>query len=720
MKPHSENIYRGALLGALMGAAVWSAYCVAEFGGSSLLFRVVRPYATFTAEHWRLTSLLSATYLVLGALVGAVAGIAVQILLKVTRFIQNADTVIVVQAAATLTVVVAFGAQVLAGPSGMPGKNALFGLCAGMAVLLLATMRSAKWSERFGYLTHPWVAIGLLLGAGQEVSLLVTQVLARQLGTRVWLISALIIGSLISVALAAALLPRFRPRRRGTVPFSFLTFQGTAFGLTLILMIVSAWLGRASPVEYDGPSSVAASSTRPNILIIVMDTVRADHLSVYEYERDTTPNLKLLARDSALYSRAIAPSDMTLTSHASLFTGVYPSWHGAYCDPPDASYGRELTVGIPTLAGLLSDKGYVTLGASANLYLRADFGLQRGFQAFRIPRPVPVLGGDENWYLIRVGLRRVLQSFLDTSQFDRVFSLGQNITQEFWSLVDGQNAHGAPFFAFLNYMDAHFPYIPPAPFDRLFPGKDDRLVQQNLDAIYGQVVRGQPMPASVLRHSLAQYDGGIAYIDAQIGQLLEWLKRRDLYDNTLIVIAGDHGEAFGERHLVLHGNSAYQNLLHVGLLVKFPHNAHAGVVDDPVSLVDVAPTILSVLGYTVPPAMQGRDLAGPPAPRSRPIFGESFPCQVPHSATCPEGCLTRAVVSWPYKFISSSNGTSELYDLASDPGETRDLSAADGPLAEKLRAELSGWVKSMPAQPKGQLSVDPEVLQRLKSLGYVH
>src|SRR5439155_24091737 len=141
----------------------------------------------------------------------------------------------------------------------------------------------------------------------------------------------------------------------------------------------------------------SAIADKPAVVVIVMDTVRADHLSVYGYERDTSPNLKALAGDSAVYTHAQSAADITLTSHASLFTGMYPSWHGAYCQPPEAAYGRELSKNVPTLTEILAGKGYRTFAVGANLYLRADFGLQRGFSEFRIPRPVPVLA-DERKY----------------------------------------------------------------------------------------------------------------------------------------------------------------------------------------------------------------------------------------------------------------------------------------------------------------------------------
>ena len=222
-----------------------------------------------------------------------------------------------------------------------------------------------------------------------------------------------------------------------------------------------------------------------------MDTVRADHVSALGYERDTTPNLKRLARDSAVYTNTASASDITLTSHASLFTGMYPSWHGSYCQPPEAAYGREMTKQYPTLAEVLQADGYQTVGVAANLYLRSDFGLERGFDEFRIPRPVPLLP-DETRYLLRRTLRRGLSFAVDTAQFDRLYSLGEDIDATLFSTLERRTKPGAPLFVFLNYMDAHFPYVPPAPYNASFPGKRPRITQDDLE---DEQTHDQPRPA---------------------------------------------------------------------------------------------------------------------------------------------------------------------------------------------------------------------------------
>jgi arylsulfatase A-like enzyme len=241
-----------------------------------------------------------------------------------------------------------------------------------------------------------------------------------------------------------------------------------------------------------------------------------------------------------------------------------------------------------------------------------------------------------------------------------------------------------------------------------------------MDEAQNRVLNGQSFSEHDHSHMLSQYDGGIAYIDAQIGHLTSWLKERNLYDNTLLVITSDHGEAFGEKNLVLHGNSVYQNLVHVALMIKFPKNGQTGVINEPVSLIDVAPTILASVGFPADPKMQGRNLLTREPQAKRDLFTESFQCPVPHPPECPPGgCSGRAVLAWPYKLVTSSTGKRELYDVSMDPEEKHDLAAEREAIASELGSQLKTWAKTMPARPKEKLHLDGESIQRLKSLGYV-
>jgi len=200
--------------------------------------------------------------------------------------------------------------------------------------------------------------------------------------------------------------------------------------------------------------------------------------------------------------------------------------------------------------------------------------------------------------------------------------------------------------------------------------------------------------------------------------VIDWLKRHQAYDNTMIVVASDHGEAFGERRYIGHGNSPYNNVLHVALMIKYPGNAHPGVESQPVSLIDVAPTVLNTLGLNAPPALQGRDLTHPDALAGRTLYSETFPCPVMRPPECRNGCASHVVLQWPYKYIDRSNGKRELFDLAHDPLEEHTLYSSQREITAKIRGDLEAWMKTLPAHSTQKQSVGGDDLRRLKGLGY--
>jgi arylsulfatase A-like enzyme len=684
---------RSVALGTLHGVAAWSAYGLLEFLFSSVLFRVVRPHAVFASWHWKLTAILLLGYLVAGLAFGAAAGAAVWMW---RRRVQVSGA-----AAATFSVVLAFGLHLA-----LNAEPHRFWLLAATG-LLGALLLIPQWNQRAGWLTNYWIVSGTLLGFGQELGFQ-EMGLASQLGARLGLASIVLAILLLGGVAASVILGR-----KFHLPAAALRF--CAIGGAVLLMVASYAAGRPVMFSAEAASATVAGTIRPNVLVIVMDTVHADHLAIYGYERDTTPNLRDLARDSMVYTNAISASDITLTSHASLFTGMYPSWHGAYCDPNNAVYGRAISNQYPTVAELLRASGYQTTGVAANLYLRADFGLERGFDRFHIPRPVPLLAA-ENGFMLRRGFRRGLTLLFDTAQFDRLYAMGEDINAELFAEFAGVSKADAPQFTFVNYMDAHFPYVPPAPYSAKYAGRRREMTQDDLEDEQKVLTFGNAKAPGYRPHCLSQYDGGIAYEDRQIGEVVTWLKRRGAYDNTMIVITSDHGEAFGERHRVGHANSPYQNLLHVALLVKYPRQERRGKEERPVSLTDVAPTILRTAGIAIPSTMQGRTLT---EAADREIFSETFPCPVAHSPDCPNGCTARAIFSWPYKFITTSNGHRELFDLGRDPTESRNLYILQPERAAQLSGRLGLWMKSMPQQSRETHTLSPEDLRRLKSLGYV-
>jgi arylsulfatase A-like enzyme len=572
-------------------------------------------------------------------------------------------------------------------------------------------MRNPEWRARLGWATNPWIISLTWLGIGYAFAIPRIN-LGSQLGKRIDLAAAAMGAAIVIAAVGALFLGR-RLRHHSVL----LRDGSCCAAVALLLASVS--------LSMDGGSTASAQSSiawnvpgRPNLVLVVLDTVRADHLSLYGYGRDTTPRLKQLAEDSMAYRNAFSASDITLTSHASIFTGAYPSWHGAYSQPPGAPYGRELSSQTRTIAELLRRAGYETFGVAANLYLRADFGLERGFDTFRIPRPVPMLP-DQDHTLLRYPLRRALSYVTETNQFDRLFTLGEDVNREFFDALERRSRPDAPFFAFVNYMDAHFPYAPPEPYDRKFPGKRAHITQAELGETMDAIARGKAPPPWYREHCESQYDGGIAYVDEQIGRIVDWLKRHNAYEQTMIVVTSDHGEAFGEKNRTGHANSPYQNLLHTVLLVKYPGSAHQGVEMRPVSLIDIAPTALAALGIPAPDTMQGVDLSeGAPAPRR--IYAETFRNPVAHSPDCPGGCVTKVLVEWPLKYIDNrTNGRTEFFDLERDPNEQHNLFATDRERAGIVGAHLAEWKKWLPAQTQETKRVNPGIENTLRGNGYV-
>jgi hypothetical protein len=313
------------------------------------LFGLARPYAVFTPWHWQLTVLLLVGFLTVGALLGAVAGLAAFGISRAGIFQDNASTVL--ESAAALTLVAAYIGNTLASSLSLTGGIPLLVASLCFAALLLVEMRSSRWSGRLGLLTNPWVISGVLLGLEQELDLL-NMGTAQQLSDRVQLAARILAGMLIAVIAASLFIGRrLRPRISGSRwGLATLALLGV---LTLSSAVLASTHARAVQAAPLYPATPGNAAGKPNVVLIVMDTVRADHLSVYGYQRDTTPNLKVLAQDSAIYTHTQSAADITLTSHASLFTGMYPSWHGAYCQPPEAVYGRELSKTAPTLAEIL-------------------------------------------------------------------------------------------------------------------------------------------------------------------------------------------------------------------------------------------------------------------------------------------------------------------------------------------------------------------------------
>ena len=428
-----------------------------------------------------------------------------------------------------------------------------------------------------------------------------------------------------------------------------------------------------------------ASPNAPNVLLIVLDTVRAQSLSLYGYARPTTPQLERLARSGVRFERAIAPAPWTLPSHASMFTGYFPSALSVdWQIPLDATH--------PTLAEVLRAHGYHTAGFVANMiYCSVESGLNRGFIRYE---DYPVLPGE---ILVSSSLgRRLVQN----KKFRRIVNYMEehrksaaDVNRSFLRWLSRHDRR--PFFAFLNYMDAHDPYRPPKPFDRMFGPKKWRGAARQAWPQTG-------VPPEI-QARLDAYESSIAYLDQQVVLLVAELQQRGVLENTLVIITSDHGEEFREHEMKSHGNSLYLTALHVPLLIIFPHRVPEGwSVREPVSLRDLPATVLDLLQLEGGTQFPGRSLVrlwdrtrGPGRPSTDPILSEvtrryGEPIWYPVSS----GDLKSLVVGrYHYIVITrvrDMREEEELYDVERDPFELSDLARAEGG-----RRDLAGFRNSL-------------------------
>jgi len=310
----------------------------------------------------------------------------------------------------------------------------------------------------------------------------------------------------------------------------------------------------------------------PDVLLVSVDTLRADHLGCYGYPRATSPNIDQLAARGAVFERTMSTCPWTLPAHTSLLTGLFPAVHGVQED------GTRLGEEAPTLAEGLRRMGYRTLGVVSHVYVASSFGLGRGFETF-----------DDS--LIEGGTRNPIAS---------------EVVDRFLEHLDRLEPEDA-FFGFLHFFDPHWDYTPPPPFDRRFT---DPAYAGPVNGRYPAVLEASS--GADLEHAIALYDGEIAYLDREIGRLLGGLAERGRLEDIVVVLTADHGEEFREHGQMGHGNTLYEEQLHVPLIIAghpaFPAGTRRG---DLASLVDVAPTLLEIAGAAPDEGTSGRSLLHP-------------------------------------------------------------------------------------------------------------
>lgn len=429
-----------------------------------------------------------------------------------------------------------------------------------------------------------------------------------------------------------------------------------------------------------------APDEQPSIVLITLDTLRADHLGCYGYTRARTPNLDSFAGSALRFDNTFSTINTTLASHAAMMTGKHPQALGV----PRNSF--PLSPDIPTIAELLGSNGYRTAAFVSCSALTSRMGLARGFETY-----------DETF---------------DLSAADQEQRRAESTTAAALRWLERNS--NRPFFLWVHYFDPHFPYEPPAPFDTMYDNGYQGPADGSMDYLE-KLWQNRLSPARAdLQRLVDLYDGEIAYLDHCLGPLLDELGRPGLKERTLVAVTADHGEHLTERRLKFyHGNYVYQPSIRVPLLIRFPGvAARTGTVSETVQTIDLFHTLLGAAGVQAKNRGRSQDLSGPLVPR--PAFAEaSRPWNVEDSNPSQYQNLQKAsmVVRYPWKLVVTPwRRQVELYNLQQDPAERNNLAASQTDLARELHSLLAGWRNE--AGPPASLP-DQENLKRLETLGYV-
>lgn len=416
-----------------------------------------------------------------------------------------------------------------------------------------------------------------------------------------------------------------------------------------------------------------------NLILISIDTLRADHLGCYGYGRPTSPVMDIIASQGLLFSDMTAPSPWTLPSHGSLLTGLYPNRHGL------KSHDKKMPESVKTLAEILGSNGFATAAIVNSHNLSKRYGLSRGFRDFL--------------YILE-------QTYLAPPSLIEPRAIK-------WLSKNRQE----PFFLFLHFFDVHSDYCSLPKYEkqllRPYQGDADGSTSQLKDFREGKV----SMDHKDIEHVIDLYDAGIRQIDDGIFRLFNNFEYEGLLDNTLVVITSDHGEEFLEHGSVLHGRTHYQEVIQVPMLIRGPGIPRSKKIQAPVSLVDFVPTILSLLDISCPPNLDGMDISSlwkkPDAKYpTRFIFSEADHNNINHD-------IKRAVRHPRYKLhydIMTDQKT--LFDLIKDPKEKTDIYSEKAALADSLFRVLEEHLK---VEETGKVlePLKPQEIEMLKSLGYL-
>lgn len=453
------------------------------------------------------------------------------------------------------------------------------------------------------------------------------------------------------------------------------------------------------------PRRAAALNDSPNIVLVVVDALRPDHLSAYGYKRDTSPNLDRFAENAVVFTNAYSHGNRTIIAMPSLFTSLYPSFHGA------AGY-RDIAVPLPedrrTLAEVCREAGYTTVGVMSNINLKAPFGMTRGFdyaEEFHSARHrlsvYRALG--------KMGLVQKLQYTSHAPDASVVTKRGIE-----WL----QRVKDRPFFLFLHYMDVHHPYDPPDPYVKMFGTSGGDIDTQMLFIKTAAMVR-RPPPLELSREELTLlidlYDGCIRYTDEEVGRLLDELASLNLDRETIVIFTSDHGDEFLEHGSLYHTNLVIEPLIRVPLIIGgIPAGSTAGggvVADGMVRHVDIMPTVAELVGGELPPFIHGGSLAATLAGKGD--------WDAEYSIAEGDFCTSLNQGDWKMLYVDSTQ-TYYLYNLEEDPLGLVDVSDSYPLEAAEMKLFLDEYLERVAVLQTGdRKQLSEEDLKQLRALGYI-
>jgi arylsulfatase A-like enzyme len=540
--------------------------------------------------------------------------------------------------------------------------------------------------------------------------------LESPMGRMAMLVPAIGGGVLVALGLLLA-------RWRAWLPWSLV-----AALLATAVFAPQAYIDATTPPAPARAALPPAPESAPDVVLVVLDTVRAANLSTYGHGRRTAPTLDALAEQGTLFADATSPATWSLPSHASLFTGRYPTGHGAH--------GEHLTLDgrFPTLAQVLASRGWETLCFTANAWISDGLGLTRGFR-YQDGSWRRIAGAGRNFAFVHRLLDRVGLEGGDKG--------GAVVAANFGAWLAERPADAPPYFAFLNFIEAHFPYHQlPREYAQHFTDRPMGELEKISMALMAQQFGGPGRdPAEAGPPARDMYDGGVLYTDELLRRVVEAIRTYGSLDRTILVVLADHGEILGEYGGYFgHGETLYQESVSVPLLVRYPPAIPAGArVEAPVSTVGVFATILDLAGVEVPPTLHVGSLAplargeadgSDPGPVLAEITkatalggpGRSRPDPQMRAET-----RYRAYRDGTWKLVETSEGEVFLYDLASEAGEARDLAGGRPEELARLRAALEATRERLGLPPldaelaSGEAApvLDEATVERLRELGYV-